>query len=75
MWLIKRKVILKRDRYQCRHCGTNNNLQVHHKQYHFQKATGFKKNPWLYCNSLLITLCGSCHQSGHQQFEIPVFAL
>lgn len=39
-WKFKRVEILNRDNSQCRNCGSKNNLQVHHGQYHKIKITG-----------------------------------
>lgn len=59
LWAEKRAMILKRDEYQCRLCGSKHNLQVHHIKY----SRG--KRPWEYPNSVLITLCEDCHQKVH----------
>lgn len=72
-WTIKRNAILKRDGYKCRNCGADKQLQVHHRQYHFQKSNGLKKDPWQYQDEILITLCNACHQQGHQYYKVPVF--
>jgi len=42
-------------------------LQIHHKRY----IEG--KHPWEYENDDLITLCKACHNSGHQDIEIPIY--
>ena len=72
-WKYKRKQILKRDDYKCRCCGSNQKLNVHHKQYHICSNSGIRKAPWQYKNDYLITLCESCHKAGHAQYNIPVF--
>ena len=70
-WKDKRKEILKRDNYCCIVCKSKENVQVHHRQYHFiRKHKSFKK-PWEYSNSLLISLCKKCHQKGHQLYDVP----
>ncbi|MFN3999684.1 HNH endonuclease [Algoriphagus sp.] len=71
-WRELREAILDRDRHQCRSCGSQTSLHVHHRQYHRIKTTGIWIKPWEYPEYLLITLCHSCHQTGHQQFSIPI---
>lgn len=63
LWLKKRNVILERDQHQCRICGSNHNLQVHHVKY----SPG--KRAWEYPNLDLITLCKDCHEKVHQDFN------
>lgn len=70
-WKEKRERILQRDGYRCRICGSIANLQVHHKQYHFNKTTNRKCLPWEYDDKYLVTLCESCHSRGHAKYEIP----
>lgn len=60
LWQKKRNVILKRDQFKCRRCGSVHNLQVHHIKY----SEG--KRPWEYPNIDLITLCEDCHKKVHQ---------
>ena len=43
-------------------------LQVHHKYYILDKL------PWDYPNESLITLCISCHQKEHNEFNIPIYS-
>ena len=62
-WAEKREVILKRDQYQCRICGSHHNLQVHHIKY----SPG--KKAWEYPNLDLITLCKDCHEKVHQDLN------
>ena len=63
LWKEKRKVILERDRYQCRICGSKHNLVVHHIKY----SEG--KKAWQYPNLDLITLCEDCHKKVHQDHK------
>lgn len=74
-WRKKREEILKRDSHKCRNCGSEKNLQVHHRQYHYNKVTGFAKQIWDYKDKFLITLCKACHETGHKKFKIPFFHL
>jgi 5-methylcytosine-specific restriction endonuclease McrA len=71
-WKAKRKEILARDNNKCVFCGSGDDLQVHHRQYHFSTKTGAYKPPWEYDNNLLITVCKICHQKGHGQYEVPI---
>lgn len=71
-WKDKRNEILKRDRHRCVICGSKQELQVHHRVYHFNKETGKFSAPWEYDSPLLITLCKSCNQKGHNQFKVPI---
>lgn len=59
LWEKKRNIILKRDQYQCRLCGSKHNLQVHHIKYSSDKKA------WEYPNLDLITLCEECHKKVH----------
>jgi hypothetical protein len=59
-WHHKRDLILKRDDYKCRDCGSEDDLHVHHCYYH--------GDPWSVPNQFLITLCDPCHLQ-RQEFE------
>jgi 5-methylcytosine-specific restriction endonuclease McrA len=72
-WATKRTIILKRDQFQCRHCGSEEKLQVHHRQYHFMERTQEFQLPWNYSNQYLVTLCKSCHENGHLHYKVPTF--
>ena len=72
-WQDKRNLIIRRDAFKCRACASTSTLQVHHRQYHIDMKTGFKKNPWDYSNKYLVTLCKECHQAGHKLYNIPFF--
>jgi 5-methylcytosine-specific restriction endonuclease McrA len=54
-WQRKRLRIFERDDWHCVSCKRNDKtLQVHHVVY-------AKKDPWDYADSLLQTLCSTCH--------------
>jgi 5-methylcytosine-specific restriction endonuclease McrA len=72
-WQSKRATIIKRDGSHCLNCGSTNNLQVHHRQYHTFSKTGSFRRPWDYKDKYLITLCLDCHHAGHKYFKVPVF--
>jgi hypothetical protein len=59
-WIKKRKKILRRDGFKCKMCGSNNNLEVHHRYYIYSHK------PWDYSDSALVTLCESCHKIIHK---------
>lgn len=70
-WKSKREEILTRDGFRCVICNSNDELQVHHRQYHFIRATQKFKAPWDYENYLMITLCERCHSKGHSKYKVP----
>jgi len=74
-WKAKRKEILIRDMDRCVHCKSNKDLQVHHRQYHFIASQQKFRLPWDYPDHLLITLCESCHNKGHNKYKVPTITL
>lgn len=74
-WKSKRAEIMIRDNNCCVVCSSADELQVHHRQYHFIKAVNGFKMPWAYSSHLLITLCKSCHQRGHSKFKVPTLII
>lgn len=61
-WQKKRLEILNRDEFTCLACySTTNELHVHHKTYRY----GYE--PWEYPNSVLQTLCKTCHYEEEQK--------
>ena len=74
-WQKKRNKILSRDRNQCLNCSAGNNLEIHHKQYHFDHKKGQMVLPWEYDDKYLITLCSKCHETGHQLYKVPVYTI
>ena len=72
-WRSKREEILDRDKRKCRNCGCEQNLEIHHRQYHRDNKTGMKREPWDYDNKYLITMCHDCHEIGSKQYITPVF--
>lgn len=74
-WLLKRQSILSRDKKQCKNCGAENHLQIHHRQYHIDHQTGKFLPPWQYHEKYLITLCSTCHKKGHTIYKVPNFTI
>lgn len=72
-WQQRREAILRRDGYRCRVCQSPENLQVHHRQYHYDTQSDAFLKPWEYDDTNLITLCESCHKKGHELYKIPTF--
>jgi 5-methylcytosine-specific restriction endonuclease McrA len=77
-WRDKRKQILARDNNRCQACGSIKNLQIHHKQIHYDASTRGQKTParklpWKYPDNLMITLCRDCHNKGHQRKTLPKY--
>ena len=70
-WKKRRMEILSRDNHQCVNCKSQEKLQVHHRQYHFQIKLRKFKEPWDYPSTLMITLCEKCHKRGHQLYKVP----
>lgn len=70
-WKAKRSIILVRDKFKCAICDDSSNLQVHHRQYHFSTLLNQFKAPWDYADELLVTLCKSCHNKGHNKYKVP----
>lgn len=70
-WKARREEILTRDSYRCVVCFSQSDLQVHHRQYHFDIVRNKFKLPWEYPSKLLITLCQSCHKRGHSKYKVP----
>lgn len=67
-WKKRRDEIVSRDGGKCQHCGSDEHLQVHHKNY-IQKL-----EPWDYPDSLLQTLCRQCHGTliGHRHGAVDL---
>lgn len=74
-WRQKRQEILKRDGHACYICNTQEELQVHHRQYHWLSNDQAFKMPWEYEDHLLLTLCNNCHKRGHNQYKVPIINL
>ena len=70
-WKQKREVILHRDNHTCQFCGSRENLQVHHRQYHYIERLCVFKMPWEYPSECLITICQQCHNRGHASYDVP----
>ncbi len=51
------RAVLARDGWRCQHCGTAQNLQVHHLRPRSRLGDDAEEN--------LITLCAACHRAWH----------
>lgn len=74
-WRVRREEILKRDGYRCVVCGSTEDPEVHHRQYHYMVGASRYRDPWDYADELLITLCRKCHSNGHEHYKVPVVFL
>lgn len=63
-WKLKATSIKNRDNNCCQDCGNTDKLHVHHLEYHGGKMA------WEYEDSLLITVCETCHINRHKT-KIP----
>ena len=62
-WQEKRLEVFSRDKFICRCCGSDFDLQVHHLYY---KP---KTSVWDYDLDGLVTVCAKCHEA--LTFELP----
>ena len=63
-WKRLRKLVLERDEYTCRHCGSNRDLTVHHRHY---SSLGHEQLDDLQ------TLCRKCHDHLHDADRFAPF--
>lgn len=73
LWKKKRQEVIARDGHKCVNCSRGEELEVHHRRYLYSIARRAYLKPWEYPNKSLVTLCRSCHQRGHQVYDVPVF--
>lgn len=57
-WQCVRERIIERDKGECKDCGSQEFLQVHHCIY-------ADSDPWGTPDEFLITVCDSCHENRH----------
>lgn len=58
-WKAKRAQVIQLRGNRCEHCGADQALQVHHKQYRRGRA------PWDYPLHVFEVLCAPCHRDEH----------
>jgi 5-methylcytosine-specific restriction endonuclease McrA len=58
-WQRKRAVVLKRDKFECVHCGARA-TQVHHRRY-ARRRIGNEPIEWL------VSVCAACHEKAHSK--------
>jgi len=61
VWADLRSKVVRRDRYTCQHCGSKEDLNVHHQSY--PKILGTESI------DTLITLCRECHTEEHARLS------
>ena len=71
-WKEKRRKIISRDRCRCTWCGSDSNLQVHHKYYEKFPNNEFV-DLWDYPDETLVTLCEKCHEKAHEKYRTRVY--
>ena len=71
-WKEKRKKIISRDHGKCVWCGSDSNLQVHHKYYERFPNEDYV-NPWDYPDDAFVTLCEKCHKKAHEKYGTRVY--
>ena len=61
-WKQVKNMVLERDNYTCRGCGSNSQLEVHHLTYknHFSEHKHLDD---------LATLCRNCHELSHEEIN------
>lgn len=64
-WQKVRKLVLERDGYKCKRCGSTENLRVHHKTYKHH-------NSELKHLEDLVTVCDFCHNVIHGKIDFHV---
>ena len=71
-WKTYRLAVLAERGKQCEWCGSNKNLQVHHKFY-LKYPDGKKILPWEYNINCLLVLCNDCHTKAHKKYKIKSY--
>jgi len=56
-----KNLVLNRDGWKCQHCGSLQNLQVHHVVHRSRLGSDESDN--------LITLCAGCHEKQHRSIR------
>ena len=71
-WKAYRLAVLAERGKQCEWCGSNKNLQVHHKFY-LKYPDGKHILPWEYDINCLLVLCKDCHMKAHKKYKIKSY--
>lgn len=71
-WKAYRLAVLAERGELCEWCGSNKNLQVHHKFY-LKYPNGKKILPWEYNINCLLVLCNDCHTKAHKKYKIKSY--
>ena len=64
-WIAKRKVILKRDAYQCQECRRYGKIVDASHVHHIWPLEHYPE--YKYCSWNLISLCNKCHNKMHDR--------
>jgi hypothetical protein len=67
-WLTLRTKIFARDAYTCQKCGATDKPLVGH---HLAYIKG--REIWEYPEAMVVTLCGECHQTHHDECGVRVY--
>ena len=71
-WKAYRLAVLAERGELCEWCGSNKNLQVHHKFY-LKYPNGKHILPWEYNINCLLVLCNDCHEKAHKKYKIKSY--
>ena len=71
-WKAYRLAVLAERGEKCEWCGSNKNLQVHHKFY-LKYPNGKHILPWQYKTDALLVLCKDCHTKAHKNYKIKSY--
>ena len=71
-WKAYRLAVLAERGELCEWCGSNKNLQVHHKFY-LKYPNGKHILPWEYNINCLLVLCEDCHEKAHKKYKIKSY--
>ena len=71
-WKAYRLAVLAERGELCEWCGSNKNLQVHHKFY-LKYPNGKHILPWEYNINCLLVLCNDCHTKAHKKYKIKSY--
>lgn len=71
-WKAYRLAVLAERGEKCEWCGSDKNLNVHHKFY-LKYPNGKHILPWEYKTDALLVLCKDCHEKAHKKYKIKSY--